>query len=236
MSLQKRIFTCLKIFMGVLVVAMALMAMTIPNAGAEPRVLRYKTYHPETGEITNRFSCVMRTESVDGYEIDWTIEEGGLITNEQYKLNKNFETMVWKVMDDQAEPTNYIGIQRNGVLYLDGVFKGAMINKKISIAGRPFYYNPKLGLSGFVLSGKKEGKFWGFQNRELKTYPMKAIRKGIEQITVHGEKVEAVKVYWTVDGFGSAFFKRVYWFRPSDGLYLKQKSDGGRYRELVSEE
>ena len=79
-------------------------------------------------------------------------------------------------------------------------------------------------------------RFWGFQNKELEVYPMKAVYEEPERIMAGGEQVEAVRVYWTVDDFRSAFFKRTYWFRQSDGIYLKQKSAGGTFRELVREE
>ncbi|HQP10208.1 MAG TPA: hypothetical protein PKV41_02350 [Candidatus Omnitrophota bacterium] len=198
-------------------------------------VLYYKTYHSGTGEIFNRFHCSIARNSSGGYQVHWVIEENGTATEEDYALNENFETMRFRVVN-LPEQTDYVGERRNNYIFIRGQFKGKKVEHGIEIDARPLYYNPKIGLTAFVQSGRKEEKFWGFQNRELKVYPMKATNEGPETISVGGRDVEAIKVHWTVDDFRSAFFKRTYWFRQADGLYLKQKSSDGTFRELVSEE
>lgn len=198
-------------------------------------VLHYKTYHPQTGEITNRFYYSIEENLSGEYQVHWVIDEDGSRTEEDYVLDEQFETLRFRVVnvDDR---TDYIGEQRENSIFIRGQFKGEKIERTGMIDERPFYYNPKLGLTAFVRSGKREGKFWGFQNKELKAYPMRATNKGSEVISVNGREVEAIKVYWTVDDFRSVFFKRTYWFRKSDGLYVKQKTNGGKFRELVSED
>jgi hypothetical protein len=198
-------------------------------------IFHYKTHHPGTGEISSRFYCSLEQNLSGGYQAYWVINENGAKTEEDYVLNEYFETLRFRVVNIE-EKTDYIGERADGSVLIRGRFKGSEIERTIPIDERPFYYNPKLGLMGFVKSGKTEERFWGFQNRELKIYPMKATRAGHEVISVDGKDVEAVKVYWTVDDFRSAFFKRTYWFRASDGLYVKQKTGDGKFRELIGEE
>jgi hypothetical protein len=199
------------------------------------QTVHYKTYYPSTGEEFNRFYGSSEKNLSGGYQVHWVIEEDGKVTKEDYTLDEDFGTLRFRVVNVD-EKTDYIGERKERSVFIRGQFKGAKIERTMEIDERPFYYNPKVGLTAFVRSGEKQGMFWGFQNKELQVYPMKASNEGPDRISVNGEDVEAVKVYWTVDDFRSVFFKRTYWFRGSDGLYLKQKTDGGKFRELVSEE
>ncbi len=235
MSVQKKFFVRSKGANILRYVALFLIIssrLVLPANAA--RTFHYKTYHPKTGEVTNQFYYSIEEALSGGYQVHWVIDERGAKTEEDYVLGENFETLRFRVVNVEEE-TDYVGERRENSIFVRGQFKGEKVERIMAIDSRPFYYNPKLGLAGFVRSGKKKGKFWGFQNKELNVYPMKAINKGLESIAVAGRGTKAIKVYWTVDDFRSAFFKRTYWFR-ADSQYLKQKSDGGKFRELVSEE
>ena len=65
---------------------------------------------------------------------------------------------------------------------------------------------------------------------------MKAENKGVETITVSGKKVEAIRVKWGLTGLRSKFYGQTFWFRQSDGVYLKSKVEHSEFSELVSEE
>lgn len=199
------------------------------------RVVHYKTYHPGTGEEFNRFTCSSEKNLSGGYQVHWVIEEGGRVTEEDYTLDEYFGTLRFRVVNVD-EKTDYIGERKERLVFIRGRFKGEKIERTMEIDERPFYYNPKVGLAAFVCSGETQGTFWGFQNKELNVYPMKATNEGPDRISVNGKDVEAIKIHWTIDDFRSVFFKRTYWFRGSDGLYLKQKTGGGKFRESVSEE
>lgn len=213
---------------------LCVLCFAVPSADAG-KIVHYKTYHPGTGEEFNLFYCSIEKNLSGGYQVHWVMKEGGAVTEEDYTLDEYFDTLRFRVVNID-EKTDYIGERKERSVLIRGRFKGERIERAMAIDDRPFYYNPKIGLAAFVRSGRKQGKFWGFQNKELKVYPMKATNEGPDTISVNGKKVEAVTVHWTVDDFRSAFFKRVYWFRESDGLYLKQKADGGKFRELVSEQ
>lgn len=236
MKVQKEIFSSFlrAPVLGCAVLFLSAPLFLIPPAYAE-RVVHYKTYHPRTGEEFNRFYCFTKKNLSGGYQVHWVIEEGGITTEEDYTLDEYFGTLRFRVVNID-EKTDYTGERKERSIFIRGRFKGKQIERTMAIDERPFYYNPKIGLAAFVRSGEAQGTFWGFQNKELKVYPMKAVNKGIDTISVNGEDVEAIKVHWAVDDLRSAFFKRTYWFRGSDGLYLKQKTSGGKFRELISEE
>ena len=65
---------------------------------------------------------------------------------------------------------------------------------------------------------------------------MKTENKGVETITVSGKKVETIRVKWGLTGLRSKFYGQTFWFRKSDGVYLKSKVEHGEFSELISEE
>ena len=212
----------------------ALFCLSVALVYAQKQI-SYKTYDPQTGEVSNRLYALVEDIPSGGYKIHWVIEGNGFKVEEDYILGPDHETLWWHVVDDQRK-TDYTGERKRNEIFIDGQFSGTRIQKIIQIDKKAFYYNPKFGLVNFVRSGKEAESFWGFRQDELKVYPMKAVNKGAEIITVDGGDVEAIKVDWTVDDFRSFFFRRTYWFRKSDGLYIKQMVDGGKFRELVSEQ
>ena len=64
---------------------------------------------------------------------------------------------------------------------------------------------------------------------------MKAKKKGDEIIEVNGKKVEAVRVYYSATGIREKYYSRDYYFRKSDGIFIKKVEPDGSIEELVSE-
>jgi len=220
-----------KIFRSLLLAAF--LACAVPASARQ--VLHYRTYHPKTGEEVNRFDCVIEENPSGGYQVRWTIDEGGSVTQQDCTLGEHFDTLGFREVN-ASQKTDYTGERKDNQILLRGQFKGENITKDLKIDDRPFYYNPKTGLVDFVRSGEKQTRFWGFNNRDPNVHPMKAVNEGPDRISLGGKQVDVIRVYWTLDDFRSAFFKRTYWFRASDGTYVRQKSYGGTFRELVSEE
>lgn len=198
------------------------------------KTLTYKTTHPGTGVVLQTFSARVEHLSDGGRKINWDLKENTRRVEEQYVLDAMAQTLSWQVTSVE-ENTDYSGARQGNILWLEGVFKGKDIKKSLRIDQDPFYVNPKFGLRAFVQSGQKTIKFWGLRSDNLSLNKMVAINQGEETVSINGQDIPAVKVEWTVAGFGSAFFKRYYWFRKSDGLYIRQEVDGGYIRELFDE-
>lgn len=195
----------------------------------------YKTYRPQTGQVLNRFELLFKSDPKNELKQvlwQWRDEEG--TTFEEYRLNAQDETLVWKVRQPQ-EKTLYEGRREGNHLLLKGQWKGRPLTKDLPIDARPFYFNPKVGLRSFALSGRPSLLFWAMRHDDLSVYLMKAENKGREMLDIQGKKVETIKVVWTLPDFRSAFFKRTYWFRSSDGLYVKQTASAGTVRVLTGE-
>ncbi len=199
------------------------------------KVLSYRTYDEKTGVVVNTFDITIGDIQGGQRTVYWKKKEGKYITLEEYVLDRQYATLSWKV-NRPGDQTFYVGKREGNMLLLNGKLDGKAFNKKIKIDGKPFYYNPKLGLVQFVKSGKHSLKFWALRNDDVTEYLMVAQNKGPEIIKINGQDVEAIKVNWTLPDFRSAFFKRVYWFRKSDNLYIRQKASKNQIRELVKEQ
>ena len=57
---------------------------------------------------------------------------------------------------------------------------------------------------------------------------MQAKKLGIENIDVYGKKIEAVKVYYAATGLAESYYHRHYYFRVSDGMFVKKEDPKGR--------
>ena len=154
----------------------ALFCLSVALVYAQKQI-SYKTYDPQTGEVSNRLYALVEDIPSGGYKIHWVIEGNGFKVEEDYILGPDHETLWWHVVDDQRK-TDYTGERKRNEIFIDGQFSGARIQKIIQIDKKAFYYNPKFGLVNFVRSGKEAESFWGFRQDELKVYPMKAVNKG----------------------------------------------------------
>ena len=144
------------------------------------------------------------------------------------------DTLSWEVVDER-EDIHYQGKRNGGRLVLAGRRKGKPFNKKLVIDHNPFYVNPKWSLAQFVLSEDKSIVFWGLRSDILETCLMRAVKKGEEEVNIMGNDVAVIRVDWTTKGIGRLFFNRTYWFRKSDGLYIKQRGSNQKTRVLVEE-
>ena len=196
--------------------------------------IEYRTFELKTSETVNRF-WIDIGELVDGRRVcSFKKREGGFVQEEEYVLDENYATLSWK-FSSNVDDTDYTGERLDKEIVLKGTFNGEALDKKITIGTEPLYVNPKLGLSGFVASGKKMDEFWFLRHDKLKVIKMAAKNQGIEIIKYRAADVETTKVYWAPKGIGAMFFKRIYWFRNSDNLYIRQTTSKDRMRELVEE-
>ena len=153
---------------------------------------------------------------------------------EKYILDSQYATLSWSVMD-KSKDTYYQGKRVDDQILISGKFKGKDIDMKINIDEKPFYFNPKLGLTDFVNAKEPSRAFWGIRHDNLKIYILKAKRKETKKIRVNGMKVNAVRVLWSPTRSLSKYFHRNYWFREKDGIYVRSKTFGGWIKGLVRE-
>lgn len=155
---------------------------------------------------------------------------------EEYTFDKNYGTLSWKISDPQG-PTEYTGRKEKQKIIFEGTFNGRPVSKKADIdTSGPFFAFPKYELTPFALGDQKKLTFWALRNDTLEVFKMLAIHQGEKTISVNGKMVNAKKITWSPANPLFRIFKRTYYYRASDGIFLKQEYPDGRVRELVGEE
>ena len=107
---------------------------------------------------------------------------------------------------------------------------GALNNQPVS---REFevddtaWYGSILFMRDFVLAGTQETVFYMTQPEDNRVIKLKAIREGEETIPVDGGNVATVRVRFTLPDFRSVFWSSTYWFRATDGLFVKSMETRG---------
>jgi len=199
----------------------------------EPQFI-YKSYDVKSGNIIDQSFVIIKKLPSGVKAIRWSIENDQYVHEDFYILDTDYSTEKWKISISD-ENTDYVGQRKGNELFLKGKFNGKIFNKTIKLDEKPFYYNPKANLTGFVISDERDIKFWSLRNDDLTKYLMKAIKRGEEIINVNGKDIEAVKVYYAANGIGEKFFNRTYYFRKSDGILVTQDVTDGWKSDLVFE-
>lgn len=89
------------------------------------------------------------------------------------------------------------------------------------------WYGSILFMRDYVLAGTPETVFYMTQPEDNQVIKLKAIREAEETIRVDGEDVATVRVRFTLPDFRSIFWSSTYWFRASDGLFVKSLETRG---------
>ena len=194
----------------------------------------YRAYHKSTDETIER-SFIRFERKTDTIQAYFAKGLEDFPQQEKYVLDKNYGTLSWSVTNPRTE-TEYTGERRGNTVTIQGRFQGKEVNKELPIDEKPFFAFPKIELTPFALSQEKKFVFWALRNDELSVFKMLAQHAGRETLRINGQPTEAIKVYWTTDNPLFRLFKRTYYFRASDGIFLKQEYPDGRVRELIKEE
>ena len=82
-------------------------------------------------------------------------------------------------------------------------------------------------LRAFVLSSLKEIRFWTVRTDTLTAHKITAVKKKRMILNLNGANEEAVEVELRLGGLLSVFWKSNYWFRRTDGVFLRFEGPSG---------
>lgn len=196
------------------------------------KTLFYKVYKEKTGVPPTEMSIHIGDLASDRILVQWEGKANG--DKVEHVLGSDYAVRSWNVSDPKRE-TEYVGERTGDTLLIKGRNRGKEIDKRIKIDDHPFFFHPALGLSEFVRSGEKSQEFWTLRPDNLSEYKMKAENQGTETILVNGEPLKTIRVKWGLTGWLSGFYSQTFWFRESDGVFVKSKISRGLFTELVVE-
>ncbi|MGC8754842.1 MAG: hypothetical protein ACP5QJ_07510 [Thermosulfidibacteraceae bacterium] len=134
-------------------------------------------------------------------------------------------TILWSYQNF-SEGTK-LEVKREGnVLSVKGVMKNVKVDNNLHIDEAPWYQFVEASLRDFIVSEKKNTVFWIIKPADCSVFKMQAIREKVEEITIGGRKVKAIKVKITLTGIASLFWSVFYWY-DENGVFLKYKGVKG---------
>jgi len=180
-------------------------------------------------ETTGKTSIISewRVISQDGgylVTIEGPVE--GPIEYHRALCNEDFATISWEYKNTEAK-TEVLAKREGNRILVNGKLKDKQISKVYEINDLPWFEIAEVSLSRFAQAGEEKVEFWSLRPTDLKLYKMVAIRQDTEIIKENGQDVETVQIKVTVPGFASLFWSVKYWFRKSDGVYIRYEGVRG---------
>lgn len=185
-----------------------------------------RVYQEKEGtRVTTHFFSIVTVE--DGFSVDLKSEtpEGPIF--QKYRLDKNLGTLSWEF--ESAHENIKVNAEReNNRITMKGTDRGKPIDKRFKINKLPWNQTFNIGLEAFLGSTKRRMYFWaigvgGPGNMKITKFKVK--RKDIESVYLEktNKKVEAEHVTISLSGLLSMFWTGHYWFRKSDGKFLRYR-------------
>ena len=190
-------------------------------------------------------SCPVRASTVESYRYAETI--GGVQKDVQWCVDKSepirllyqskeethitrtddsLATVQWD-MENKAEGTSIRARREPHAILVSGRWKGHQISKELPVDDAPWYQATSWSLRAFVLSSRKQIRFWTIRIDTLTAHKIKAVKKQRMILNLNGTDEEAVEVELRLGGLLSFLWKSSYWFRLSDGVFLRFEGPSG---------
>lgn len=211
-------------------ILVAIMACTVY---ADVQTYSYKKHKPRMKKVVNEFELKVEPLSDGKIKYNRILKGKRYTQEEEFILDENYETISWSTKREK-EDTDYSGVKEGNIITLKGKLEGEDISKTIELDDQPFYFTPKFNLTKFILSDQQHIEFWMLRKDKLTKYLMEATKKGETTIEVDGQEVEAIKIRYAATGKGAKYYKRTYFYRKSDGMFIKRKALDGAITELLS--
>jgi len=139
--------------------------------------------------------------------------------------NKNYQTTKFVYQDKDS---NYTVVPQHGKLVASGIRDGEKLYEEFKLEeDSPWWQSMSYSLSRFVNSEAQEVSYQVFVIGKLDVMQMQAEKEEIETIAIEGTNYNASKVKISISGFWGNFWSAYYWFRESDGLFLKYEGANG---------
>ena len=183
-----------------------------------------RVYEEKTGQQLTTHHFTIDTNP-SGYSIKLVSETRGVRVRQTFQLDAHLNTLSWSFENPETKTKVNAGREGNNI-YLTGIDENEPIKKTFEINHLPWNQTFNIGLERFALSPEQTMIFWSIGTSgpgNMKITRFKVKKKNIETITLNGQEVETVYVTMSLTGFLSLFWTGNYWYRKSDGTFLRYK-------------
>ncbi len=199
--------------------AVAFLALGCQHAAAQAPL----DYRDRTGDTEIRIR--MSEEPIPNGEVEHSRMSDG--DRHDVTIDPSGNTSDYRVQSPSRR-LDYSVVREGNVLVLSGVIYGSPLSRRITINALPWYQALERSLRDWIVSGARgEPEFWIVHPWEANAYLLQASSEGEEEIPVNGRQELAVRVRVRPVGILRFFWSALYWFRPTDGRYLRYEAVRG---------
>lgn len=124
--------------------------------------------------------------------------------------------------------SDFQAVRQGNTIRIHGTVGGRRVERVQAIDGRPWLGLVELSLVDFVLSERTGSlSFWVIDSSTGNAHRLSVQKDGRESIVIAGTRVEAVRLRMTVPGLPALFWSAAWWFRASDGMFVKYEMARG---------
>jgi hypothetical protein len=164
----------------------------------------------------------------------WTLEEQNswLLTSEgdsevhRVWLDSELNTYKWTLERPEGQTTITASTEENRLL-LEGTLNGKLYKKEFSLGDVPWYQALSLSLRKHLGEEFKEQEFWSIRPDNFDVHKMQIIKISEENLDSDGIPLPTYHVIVRPAGWKAPFWKGEYWFRKSDGQFVRYRGDSG---------
>ena len=205
--------------------------------GVEVRVYKEKTVN----KITTHQFLIQKTSHGFAIKLTSILPTNNKILQE-FVTDSSYGTLTW-TLQNHMENTMVSAKREGNKIFLSGIHKSKPINKMLKLKF-PFWNQTfNLGLETIIKSGKKSMKFCAIGSSgpgDMKMGKFSMTRKDDETIFHDGKKIKTKRIKITLAGILSMFWQGKYWYRSSDGKFVRYQGKNGpgqpvSIMDLVSE-
>ncbi|MFP4643924.1 MAG: hypothetical protein ACLFM0_06185 [Spirochaetales bacterium] len=143
-------------------------------------------------------------------------------------VDDSLQTERWSFTRNNDDSTDLVAEREGRRIDIRGTLKGRTIRRTERLDDDdPWVQSIEKSLEPFVLSDDETTEFWTLQPDDLTLRKLRARKRGREKVEVDGEKIEVWNVRISLPGVGSVFWGANYWYRTSDGQFVKYEGVRG---------
>jgi hypothetical protein len=194
---------------------------------ASPLFAATLTYRFFAGKDTAVSSCIISKDSAGTViSTEWRSDTANMVN--ELRIDISGADRSWKAAE-RTKGTNVLLVKAGDSLVLSGTFRGKPASRTYALGRVVWKQMMPFDLCDFALSSNESITFTGIAlvgPYALKPYTMRARRMAEETVEIRGTPVTTVHIKIAPTGLFSALWHGDYWFRKSDGLFVKSISPG----------
>lgn len=199
---------------------LVVIAIASGNLFAGPDTLRYRE---RTGDDVEYLTATERVAN-DTLELSSRSTTGETHT---VVVNERLESLRW-THRYPAEETEYTAVRNGQTIEVSGRSRDDKVAQTFTLSDdAPWIQSIERSLRDFALSDDSRIEFWTVQPGDIQLRKLQAVRRGRDTVAVDDTPTDAWEIRLSLPGIASLFWSATYWFRTSDGLFVRSEAVRG---------